>query len=136
MSFVNTGHPDTTTGECVACAAQYFTQSSLVEDFTAVTHALVSALQVCDIAEIKKCVRENHQLLQRIGVVPHKVQEFIKELERRGMAAKICGAGACRGNSAGVVLIVGEENIDDCLADYGYSYLSLKGENNGVKVLL
>ena len=44
-----------------------------------------------DIAEI---IKENHKLLNYIGVVPSTINNFIGQIEQTGASAKICGAGA------------------------------------------
>jgi mevalonate kinase len=137
MYLVNTGAPTSTTGECVAEAAQYFKNSYLGDDFGAVTEAMDAALQTNQVSEIIKTIQANHMLLTKIGVVPANVQQFIREVESAHGAAKICGAGAVSGNQGGVVLVV-TENIDALTAlcaRYHYAILSVTGEPRGVHVV-
>jgi mevalonate kinase len=136
MYLVNTGKPQSNTGECVSFAAQYFrANKSLAQDFAAVTDAFDKALQANNLADIKKCMRANHKLLVHIGVVPEKVQNLIAQIESMGGAAKICGAGACIGQNAGAVLLVTEDNISDIIKNYGYAIFPVKGNNNGMQIL-
>jgi mevalonate kinase len=110
-SFINTGKPLTTTGECVSHAAKFFkSNKKLVDDFTSVTEQLDNALQNHDLKAAQIAIKKNHLLLCGLEVVPPKIQQFIAELEELGFAGKICGAGAVSGDNAGVVLVVGDDN--------------------------
>ena len=102
MHLVLTGTPETTTGECVSRVHEQFAASRIWDDFEAVTNSMEKALSKNDIEEIQNCIRENHRLLQAIGVVPSKVQGFISEVEQWGAAAKVCGAGSIGGDNGGV----------------------------------
>jgi mevalonate kinase len=134
--LVNTGSPQTSTGECVMRVAHHFKQSSIGDDFDYVTEAMVSALNSNSLTGFKSAVVANHDLLNKIRVVPARVQQFIQEVSLLGGAAKICGAGAVSGNTAGIVMVVIE---DECLLTslcqkYNYEVLSVKGETRGVYV--
>lgn len=109
LYLINTGQPQTNTGECIAVAATYFKNTQIGADFTAVTDRMDKAFQYNKLDEMILAMRENHKLLNTIGVVPQKVQQLIAEIEQQGGAAKISGAGAVEGNNAGVVLIAIEE---------------------------
>lgn len=133
---INTGKPETNTGECVSFVAKYFHGSnSLAEDFGAVTDAFDKALQTNNLADIKECIRANHKLLIHIGVVPEKVQNFIAKVEGLGGAAKVCGAGACAGQNAGAVLVVTEADITDIIKAYGYELFQVKGNTCGMQIV-
>lgn len=105
--IVNTGEPESTTGDAVNSARKYFENSNIADDFAIVTNSLdlIFSKEDADIREIKKLIQENHKLLNSIRVVPDKINSFIKELEDADCAAKVCGAGAVKGNKAGAVLI-------------------------------
>ena len=137
--LVNTGRPESNTGECVAAAQKHFgsyppptfilarkienckyRDFGLLADFTAITNALDLALTDNDFVEAKRCIRENHRLLQTLGVVPDKVTSFIAELEKMGLAAKICGAGAVYGDNAGIILVLGAADINKLISQYSY----------------
>ncbi len=137
MYLVNTGAPKSTTGECVAEVAQYFKNSSLGDDFAAVTEAMDAALQANQLSEIIKTIQANHTLLTKIGVVPANVQQFIREIENSHGAAKICGAGAVSGETSGVVLVVTENSdaLKTLCARYHYALLPVTGEPRGVHVV-
>jgi mevalonate kinase len=107
--LIQTGQPQTTTGECVAAVANYFKNTHIGNDFADVAHAMDHALQSNHQQNLIQAVRENHKLLTRLGVVPEKVQKLIAEVENAGGGAKISGAGAVSGNHAGAVFIVMED---------------------------
>lgn len=50
-------------------------------------------------------VRDFEAALEELGVVPAPVREIVREVERRGGAAKISGAGALSGRGAGSLLV-------------------------------
>lgn len=121
FQLVHTGIPEVTTAECVQAAAPIFQASqTLLSEFTQVTQALAEAIKKQNLLEVQQNIAKNHRLLCDIGVVPDKVQACIASIEKRGNAAKICGAGASRGEQAGVLLVVGEHPISDILAAFGY----------------
>lgn len=137
MYLVNTGMPKSTTGECVTDVAKHFKNSQIGDDFAAVTYAMDNALQKNDVAVTKEFVRENHVLLTKIGVVPEKVQQFIRKVEAIEGAAKICGAGSVAGDKAGVVLVMTDrlDELATLCADFHYSILPVAGEARGVHVV-
>ena len=107
MNMINTGAPEMSTGECVEVVARKFkSDHSIWNDFESVTNEIKKAMEVGDLSETQYLIRENHRLLKEIGVVPNEVCQFIKNIEKNGGAAKICGAGAVAGKTAGMVLVI------------------------------
>jgi mevalonate kinase len=135
MSIVQTGVPVVSTGECVEAATKHFKNSSIANDFAAVAESFDQALQANDIMEIQECIRENNRLLIKIGVVPSKVQELIRSLEKEGAAAKICGAGSVVGDNAGVLLVVSEKDMSSTVRDYGFSLQKVQGDFHGTHIV-
>jgi hydroxymethylglutaryl-CoA synthase len=134
--LVNTGPPAATTGECVTAAAKFLkNDAKLLADFEQVTNDIDIALQQNNSRKLMESIGHNHRLLTQIGVVPEKVQRFIAEIEKTGGAAKICGAGSVHGDSAGVVLVVADQDISHIVQNYQYQQLSIQGELQGTRVL-
>lgn len=135
LILVNTGKPQTSTGECISAVAKYFQESDIADDFTEVTTVMDLALQQNNVPAVKQCIRENHQLLRYIGVVPDRVASFITAVEELGNAAKISGAGAVNGLDAGIVLVVGDATIQHLVNEYGYEMLPIQGEERGLQII-
>ncbi len=131
--MVNTGKPHTTTGECVSAVKATMQDAALLAAFADITEAMDAAIASQNQHELQRCVRENHRLLCRIGVVPDKVQAFIDALEKTGAAAKICGAGAVAGDNAGVVLIVADDMPTRISDQFGYQSEIIAGEAHGLR---
>lgn len=134
MFLVNSGTPSTTTGQCVETVAAYFKNSTMVDEFASITNAIDVAMQKNNFNELQSLIRDNHTLLNRIGVVPNKVKQFIEEVESIGGAAKICGAGAVAGDHAGMVLVlINEKNqLTEIATRYHYQVMSIESESRGV----
>lgn len=130
--LVQTGVPASTTGECVMQVAKHFEGNRIWDDFEAVVTGWEGALHRADDEALRACVRDNHRLLATLGVVPERVQSFVAAIEERGGAAKISGAGSVRGDHAGMVLVVADEEPADLCVAYGYTLLSIEGEARGV----
>lgn len=135
MHIVNTGQPATTTGECVAHAAQYFKDENLALEFGKVTRAIDAAFTNNDLSSLHSAISHNNYLLQKIGVVPNKVADFIKDIEKNGGCAKVCGAGAVFGNSAGIVLVIGDYDFSDIANKYDYKVETLEVDVDGTRII-
>jgi mevalonate kinase len=137
MYLINTGTPISSTGQCVEYVASHFKSQQLTNDFAAVTNAMDVALQQHALPAVQEAIRQNHRLLTTIGVVPTKVQQFITEMEAKGGAAKVCGAGAIAGDQAGVILAMVEESaplLSSC-SHFGYQVMPICGESRGVHAI-
>lgn len=60
---------------------------------------------------LKAVLRDYEADLEKLGVVPAAVAEVIRAIERSGGAAKVCGAGALTGDSAGALLVMGAPSL-------------------------
>ena len=135
MFMVQTGVPETTTGECVAHVEHRFRSSGIWSEFEEVTNAFEDAIRRNDLQKLHWLVRENNRLLTAIGVVPHKVQQFIEEVEQWGGSAKVCGAGAVAGENGGVVLVIAESPPIEICRKYGYTVSPVRGDPLGTRII-
>lgn len=134
--LVNTGTPAASTGECVAAVAPLLKDDQgLLAEFAQATNHIDQALQQNHTANLIDHIRHNHQLLVKIGVVPQKIQNFIAEIEKAGGAAKICGAGSVRGETAGAVLVVSDADVSGIITDFNYQLTPIRGELQGTRVV-
>ena len=135
MYMVQTGIPESTTGECVMKVEQTFKNSEIWSEFEGVTLAFSEAIQANDEQKVRWLVRENNRLLVAIGVVPERVQRFISDLEKTGASAKICGAGAVSGNAGGVVLVFADVLPTELCSKYGYTVSPVRGDPLGTRMV-
>lgn len=98
-----TGTPACSTGACVDEVRRNFGGSEIWSEFADLTGHIGQAL--LHGAPPAGLIRANHRLLSRIGVVPAGLQRFAEQVEQRGGAAKVCGAGAVSGDQGGLMLI-------------------------------
>ncbi len=133
--IVQTGTPETTTGECVSQVADAFATSGIWDEFEAVTRQMGEVIGGKDIESMQAAVRENHRLLTKIGVVPKPLQRFIHDVEQWGGAAKVCGAGAVAGDAGGVVMVIAETPPIELCRRYGYELSAVRGDPLGVRII-
>ncbi|MEO0664794.1 MAG: GHMP kinase, partial [Pseudomonadota bacterium] len=106
--WVQLGTPVSKTGECVAKVREmHGDDTALWAEFEACTEDFAKVIG--EDANPVEVVRANHRLLQRIGVVPQPAARFADAVEALGGAAKVSGAGAVRGEAAGVMLVYLED---------------------------
>lgn len=136
LYIVNTGTPQGTTGEAVAAVAKRIGAKNPVWDsFETTANHLQKALERDDLKAFQRAMRDNHRLLNEIGVVPGRVADFVGEVEQAGAAAKICGAGAVAGDQAGMVLVASRETPTELCAKYGYELMTVRPDPLGVRVV-
>jgi mevalonate kinase len=111
--IVNTGAPAESTGEVVAAVAARRAESTVafdailgtMGDTTRRFRELISSERTTA-EDLMASVRTYERCLEEIGVVPGPVANLVRDIERRGGAAKISGAGSLSGNTAGCLLVI------------------------------
>ena len=121
---IATGKPVATTGQCVAHAKQFFNNSDLANKFKLYTSQLNTAIINNDLNSAKQAINDNHELLCKIGVVPSKTQLLINKLNKYGVAAKISGAGSIHGDSAGMLICLGDK-LPEAAAELNLEYFAV-----------
>lgn len=135
LYIVNTGKPESSTGECVSHCKKFFDDDpNLSQQFHQVADQLQTSLEYNNFDGFKTAIKNNHQLLCQLGIVPAPITTFIEAIEATGNAAKICGAGACRGDKAGIVLIASDENPTQLCNQYGYECQQIEGDEYGLQI--
>lgn len=98
------GTPEASTGECVAAVRRkHGNDRALWREFETCTLDLKNSLDRG--GDPSDTLKQNHNLLAHIGVVPEASKRFINAVEEAGGAAKISGAGSIKGDYAGVKLV-------------------------------
>lgn len=135
MFMVQTGIPESTTGECVMEVERSYGDHTIWEEFEEVTKAFEQAILENNEKKVHWLVRENHRLLCAIGVVPARVRQFVREVERWGGSAKICGAGSVAGDKAGIVLVFSDEAPAALCEKYNYTVSPVRGDPLGTRMV-
>ena len=131
--LVNTGLPESTTGECVSHVREKFGESAIWNQFEACTNYIEEAMLNNDLSNLKVGLAKNHSLLSTIDVVPEKVDHFIGSIMHLGGAAKICGGGSIKGDQAGMLLVLSSTLPTKLCNEYGYSLSELQLDTQGLQ---
>ena len=135
MFLVETGAPQSSTGECIEEVRKKFKSSSIWTEFTDITEMIVEELNNNNSKKIISLIRDNQKLLNTIGVVPKNISNFIDEIEQMGGAAKICGAGSIRGNNAGAIIVFSDIMPKDICNKYGFQVSCVRGDPLGTRLI-
>jgi len=121
--LIDTGSPESTTGQAVAHVKQHFADDrDIWNAFKETIQEIIQAWSLQNSQALYKGIRQNQALLEQIGVVPDEVKGFIKQLSIDYQAvAKVCGSGSTKGNHAGILLCFSEKEPTALCAKYGYS---------------
>ena len=134
---INTGTPLSKTGECVERVKSHFSTSSIWSEFNEITRAIGTHIENkgLDTDDFLRLIRANQRLLEKIEVVPEKLIDFIHCLEEEGVSAKICGAGAVRGENGGIIATFGRKPSQKLCDRFGYEAFLLQGDEHGVRLV-
>lgn len=132
--LIDSGEPQSTTGECVAEVKSRFAQDNPIwRAFTECTEQLHQAWLQQNTQGLKQAIQTNQQLLLQIGVVPQKITTFIDALQQQNIAAKICGAGSISGDAAGVIMAFGSTDPSKLCHTWGYRCQPIHINQQGVQ---
>lgn len=131
--LIDSGKPSSTTGQAVSHVQQNFHHHHVIwQAFKATAERIEQAWQEADAVNLKEALRENQQLLENIGVVPERVQAFIKRINQHpNKAAKVCGAGSVFGQNAGMILCLSHQPPTELCEEYGYALIPLTLNEDG-----
>lgn len=132
--LIDTGKPQSSTGECVEFVKRFADKSNLWKSFAKVEEQIEQAWSKNDTDALKEGIRMNQRLLTQIGVVPEPIDGFIQRLESDYDAAvKVCGAGAVRGTSAGVLLCLSDQDPTELCRQNHYHCYPIHPQSHGVQ---
>ena len=138
--IINTGTPEETTGEMVSLVRGLVAEKpeyteKIFNDQEKLVNDLLSVLETSNGDEIIKIIKLGEQNLEKLGVVSPFAKKIIRDVERSGGAAKICGAGG-KTKATGIILIYHQnlKNLQKVLKseDLEFSQISLGEE--GVRI--
>lgn len=106
--LINTGTPKLTTKDMITKVSADFEKkpelkTQFLESQEKLVRELLPAIKNADEKEVIRIIRAGEKNLKSIGVCSPTVAKIIRQIEKAGGAAKICGAGASSGPT-GVLL--------------------------------
>jgi len=130
--LIDTGVAETSTGQAVIHVQNNFpAKHSIWQKFKGVSTQIETAWLAQDNTLLAQGIKQNQQLLETIGVVPDRVARFLNSLNKSQLSTgKICGSGAIAGDSAGVLLCIGDAPTTLC-EEYGYQLQAIRINNKG-----
>lgn len=137
--FINTGKSKEITAEMVKKVKKlYLKNPKVVEKFLneqeRLTRELLPVIKETNEKEFIRILRESEKNLESIGVCSPEVKKIIRQIEKIGGAAKICGAGSDSGPTG--VLLCYHKNpllIQNIAKAYGLSYFKAALGMEGLK---
>ena len=109
LSIIDSGTPDQTTGAVVTTVRRRYEQdpdgvAKVLDRIGTATEAFREALIADRESQALAAIAAGHRGLVDLGVVPPAIARRIRRIEAAGGAAKISGAGALEGESAGALI--------------------------------
>lgn len=138
--LINTGTPKETTKQMITKITALFDQKPNLKDKFLIlqerlTRELLTAIKDTNEKEVIRIIREGEKNLESIGVCSPEVKKIIREIEKVGGAAKICGAGAFSGPT-GVLLAFhqNQKNLLKLVKSLNLPYFKVKLGVEGLKL--
>lgn len=138
--LINTGRPVETTGEMVAYVRKLYDQKKdqigkILDNMEKVTKEMLVALSQMDEGKLILAIRKNEKLLEYLGVVSPFAKVVVREINKAGGAAKVCGAGGKKKGS-GILLAFHpqKETLFKLAKKRSWSAFEVKLGEEGVRV--
>lgn len=135
-----TGTPGESTKEMVSIVGRLYKQCpkftrSIFDNQESLTRRFLAALKNTDGEAIKNCIKSGEKNLERLGVVSLHAKSFIRKIEKKGGAAKICGAG---GKTKGVGMLLAyhhdKKELEKLAHDQKFACSSVQLGTEGVRI--
>lgn len=128
--LINTGKPQETTKDMVLLVKDLYEKkpkivNAFLENQERLVRNLLDVLKNEDEKEFIRIIREGEKNLESIGVCSPQVKKLIREIEKAGGAAKICGAGG-KTKATGIVLAYHKDKkmIEKIAKENGLNYFT------------
>jgi mevalonate kinase len=140
LHIINTGKPSESTGDMVTLVnSKYKTSKNAIESIfqsiEKVTKLFLAEVVSSSSVSVKELIKENEELLERLGVVSKNTMSLVRKIEKLGGSAKICGAGGLETNS-GVLLVFNSDRdkLYNFVNKTGLDIFSVKFGEEGVRI--
>ena len=138
--IIFTGQPMESTGELVSVVRNLYQErpeyvSGLFEAQERLVRELLTALKNEDEEKIITIIKNGEKNLERLGVVSFIVKSLIRKIEKKGGAAKICGAGGIAKGS-GMLLAYHKDPkvVQRLLGENKYDFSTVTLGTEGVRI--
>jgi len=142
--LVDSGRPEETTGEMVGkISSKIKSQNSklqlktkkLIRSMGKLTDKFIHLFRRESPVQLFELIKENEKFLEKLGVVSEKAKKIINLVEKRGGAAKICGAGGISEGSGMILAYHPEiERFEKELMKENLPFEEVGLEEKGVKI--
>lgn len=139
FTIIYTGKPKETTGEMVKMVNELLKKKpkyteKIFDNQEKLVHKLLTAIKTENANSILDCIKNGEQNLEKLGVVSEYVKSIIREIEKIGGAAKICGGGGVT-KGTGVLLVFHEKSalITQICSRFNLSYSIINLGVEGVR---
>ncbi|OGG14882.1 hypothetical protein A2773_01275 [Candidatus Gottesmanbacteria bacterium RIFCSPHIGHO2_01_FULL_39_10] len=139
--LIDTGKPKEGTGEMVKLVAKQFKQKpeymeQIFNNQEKQTKRILISLKTGNLDDLKDAMLAGERNLEKMGVVSISSQKIIKEIEKTGGAAKICGGGGKKGPTGFLLAYhASQEKILNLAQKLDLTAFPIKLGEEGVKVV-
>jgi|SRR3989344_2627919 len=137
--FIDSGEPKESTKEMVSYVRNKYDRNyqrieKILSDMERVTKQLTVSIKINNKKMLKESIRENEDLLERLGVVSSFSKSIIREIEKKGGTAKICGGGGMR-KGTGIILAFHEDKtaVDKSVKTFNLKTHDIKLDTQGFR---
>jgi mevalonate kinase len=141
--MIHTGKSKFSTKDVVHYVKEKFKNDTPIwDDFSQIGKSIKTAIEVGDHKNLGFLLSQNQLLLQKLGIVGEKVTDFIQDLKKIDIYAKVCGAGTIgsKDNNCGFLGIFHKiaddsyQGLIKIVQKYHYFVEKVKIDENGSKV--
>jgi mevalonate kinase len=139
LMIIQSGIPKESTGEIRHADSEFrkahpdiFT--NILEEQESLTRELLNVIKEGDSQRLVEIMRAGEQNLEAIGVVSNSAKALIRDIEKAGGAAKICGAGGSVNGSGIILAYHPEKRLQSIANDKNTAYYAVRLGGEGLKI--